>query len=304
MKYILMTITVLTIVLTGSIVLASTKPDNKRVFDSELNKIRYNYAYAVSLSDGDGLDFDDPVAASGESFKNTGEKSAAKAFLLSLAVPGLGQYYYGSKIKPIAFLGIEATAWILNVNWHGKGEDLTAEFEQFNRDHWIQSNYEDYLETIYGARDDEDIPAQELSHNLPDTRTQQYYEMTGKYDQFSWGWDDAVLNGMTHADFDSSSSSPFPPAITTSAAVPYSSRRLTYETMRNEANIKLNDANKMVMVILANHLVSAIEAYISTNRLNSKSEKSGEFSNLKLRPTIRSYNYRSDTPYLNMTYKF
>jgi hypothetical protein len=29
-----------------------------------------------------------------------------------------------------------------------------------------------------------------LSHHLPDKKTQQYYEMIGKYEQFRWGWDD------------------------------------------------------------------------------------------------------------------
>lgn len=29
-----------------------------------------------------------------------------------------------------------------------------------------------------------------FSHHLPDKKTQEYYEMIGKYDQFRWGWDD------------------------------------------------------------------------------------------------------------------
>lgn len=283
--------------------LGTSDSPNISVFDKELHKVRYNVAYAAAA---DGWDFDEPFANEPNSFKSSGKKSPGKAFLMSLAVPGLGQYYYGSKIKPIAFIGVEATAWILHLNWHNKGEELTDEFEQYNRDHWIQDHYEDYLEIAYGYRDDEhdSITAPEVSHNLPDTRTQQYYEMTGKYDQFAWGWDDAELNGLTHDDFDTSLTSTFPPRITSPETKPYSANRLEYETMRDNANKKLDNANKMVMVALANHVVSAIEAFISTKSVNNKARKAGEFSSWKIKPTLKSYNSKRDTPYLKVTYKF
>ncbi|MEW5796303.1 MAG: hypothetical protein AB1772_08060, partial [Candidatus Zixiibacteriota bacterium] len=38
-------------------------------------------------------------------------KSPFKAFILSAVLPGAGQYYMGSRIKPILFLGAEAAAW-------------------------------------------------------------------------------------------------------------------------------------------------------------------------------------------------
>jgi hypothetical protein len=274
------------------------------LFERELGKVRYNVAYAASLSGGVGPAFDETDESGSNSMEDKGKKSPAKAFLLSLAVPGLGQYYYGSKIKPIAFIGVEATAWIMHIKWRNEGEDLTSEFEQFNRDHWIQNNYEDYLEIVYGYRDDDSISAMEVSHNLPDTRTQQYYEMTGKYDQFAWGWDDAELNGLTHADFDTSATSTFPQAITGPSTRPYSARRLTYETMRDDANKKYDKADKMIMVALANRVVSALEAFISAKSINNKVKKAGEFSNWKIKPSLKSYNSKRDTPYIKVTYKF
>jgi len=289
--------------------IALCNPADISVFDLELHKVKYNYAFSSLHGSSGGWNLDDSAIVSSETKQNKtpGHKSPGKSFLLSLAVPGLGQYYYGSKVKAAAFLGVEATAWIFNVSWHNRGQELTSEFEQFNRDHWILDHYEDYLEDAYGVRDDELIPdsisAPEASHNLPGTLNQQYYEMTGKYDQFSWGWDDATLNGLMHTDFDTSASLTFNRVID-SLTTPYSARRFTYEIMRDNANKKLDNADKMLMVALANHAIAAVEAFISTRSKNGQVQKPGEFSNWKIKPTLKSYNSRRDTPYLKVTYKF
>lgn len=280
---------------------AWANPSDISIFDKELHKVKYNYAYAASMGGEGAWDFDEPTSTSDDITETRGYKSPAKAFFLSLAVPGLGQYYYGSKVKSAAFIGVEAAAWIFHINWHNKGEELTDEFEQFNRDHWIQDHYEDYLEIVYGSRDDDSISAQEVSHTLPETRTQQYYEMTGKYDQFAWGWDDAILyDSITYQDWGTSP----PPAITGPSYAPYSSRRVAYEIMRDESNKKLDNANKMLMVAVANHVVAAVEAFISAKSINRSFKKAGEFSNWKIKPTLKSYNNKRDTPYLKVTYKF
>ena len=75
---------------------------------------------------------------------------------------------------------------------HGDGNDITDRYEAFNRTYWHDDRYATYLFWNYGVTDDDLINSAETTHHLPDTRTQQYYEMTGKYDQFAWGWDDAV----------------------------------------------------------------------------------------------------------------
>ncbi len=283
---------------------AGANPSDISIFDRELHKVKYNYAYYAAMGGVGGWNLDEPASASSETKpdKIPGYKSPGQAFLLSLAVPGLGQYYYGSKVKSAAFIGVEAAAWFLHINWHGKGEELTDNFEAFNRAHWLQNRYEDYLFIEYGVRDDEDtsIHAPEVSHNLPDTRTQQYYEMTGKYDQFAWGWDDAILYDSITYPWGTTP----PPAITGLSYAPYSINRLNYEIMRDNANKKLDNANKMLMVALANHVIAAVEAFISTKSINKTVKKAGEFSNWKIKPSLKSYNHRRDTPYLKVTYKF
>jgi len=280
---------------------AGASPSEISVFDQEHHKIKYSYAYSTNLGIDNSWDFAEEAPAGDEIMMEPNKKSPGKAFLLSLAVPGLGQYYYGSKVKSAAFLGIEAASWLMHVKWHGDGNQLEDEFQEFNRTHWIQGRYEDYLETVYGSRNDDSISAQEVSHNLPKSRTQQYYEMTGKYDQFAWGWDDAILyDSITYQNWGVTP----PPAITGPSFAPTSERRNAYEVMRDNANKKFDDANKMLMVVLANHVLSAMEAFISAKSLNRKFKKAGEFSNWKVRPTLKSYNHRRDTPYLKVTYKF
>ena len=278
-------------------------PSHISIFDQERNKIKYGYAYSSSMEFENAWDLEEGAAAADEMTGIHEGKSPAKAFFLSLAVPGLGQYYYGSRVKSAAFIGVEAAAWILHAGWHSDGNKLEGEFEEFNRTHWLQGRYEDYLEIVYGVRDDEDtsLHAQEVSHNLPNTRTQQYYEMTGKYDQFAWGWDDAILyDSITYQDWGVTP----PPAIISPSYAPHSDRRIAYEIMRDNANKKFDDANKMLMVVLANHVLSAMEAFISTKSFNKKFRKAGEFSNVKIKPTLKSYNHKRDTPYLRVTYKF
>ena len=233
-------------------------------------------------------------------------KSPAKAFAMSLLVPGLGQFYNGSKIKPVFFLGVEVASWVLYSKWNSKGDDLTAEFEAFHDEHWIRSRYEDqYLLWTYGETDDDLITAHEVSHHLPDTKTQQYYEMTGKYDQFAWGWDDAQLGDDSLHDF--SSENP-PPGITGNPInTPYSVNRIEiYEPMRKEADDNYRKANRMIIVSVANHVISAMEAFIMAKRFNNNLDKAegSILSQINVKPSVKSYNFFKDTPYLTLTYKF
>lgn len=275
---------------------------SESLFDTEQVNLRYSTASvsgveAKSVLLSRGFADDEPPAFEEQP---KGYKSPVKAFLLSLAVPGLGQFYYGSKIKPALFLGAEITTWVFYFKWHNEGDDITAEFEAFNRTHWIRERYEDeYLYYVYGVTSDTLVPATatEVTHNLPDTRTQQYYEMTGKYDQFAWGWDDALLDGEVLG--------PGVQAITGPSTTPYSANRIYYETLRNDANNKYDKATRMVIVSLANRLFSAFEALYTTMSINKDARRQGnEFGRIKLNARLKSVYSYSDTPCVTITWKF
>lgn len=236
--------------------------------------------------------------------RRVGRKSPFKAFLLSAALPGAGQFYCGSRIKPLFFLGAEIAAWGLHFKYQGQGDDRTDEFEQFNRDHWSREDYEQkYLLWAYNSTDDELIHEREVSHHLPDTRTQQYYEMTGKYNQFAWGWDDAEYNGnRLGIEYDSSAP---PPRIKADSLTPNSARRMIYEGMRYEANRKYDQARKMIIVSILNRLVSSFEALLAARRHNQNVAGDGSvFTGINVRASLKSYHTRRDTPFVKLAYKF
>jgi len=224
-------------------------------------------------------------------------KSPKKAFLYSLLIPGWGQTYAKSSIiKPILFLAVEVGSWAGYVKWHGDGNDLTDEFQRYADLNWIEGDtseadftdpdnpiypnlepqsYRGDLLDQYSTVDDDSL---DFTHTLPDTRTQQYYEMIGKYDQFVTGWigfwDDTtnVLPEM----------------------------RVTYENMRKKANDKLDDANTMILVSMLNHLISAFDAALAANRFNK--QQAGDTWSIKAE--MKRYSATGSIPVLTVTRTF
>ncbi|MBI5268013.1 MAG: hypothetical protein HY851_12365, partial [candidate division Zixibacteria bacterium] len=265
-------------------------------FDEQLSSMRSEYSvYSQQTLDSAGK--------SGSQDKASRPKhlSPAKAFAMSLVVPGLGQFYNGSKVKAAGFFALDVAAWALNFKYRADGRDATATFEKFQQDNWKRTRYEDqYLLWVYGKNDDDSITATEVSHHLPDQPTQQYYEMTGKYDQFAWGWVDATYQGKPIDSF--SATSPMD-SINVNHPAPTSNLRFQYETMRHEANKKFDAADRWVMVALANHLISAFDALLTAKRKNNQGG-AGEFGRVKIKADLRTiYAYR-DTPYLRCSYAF
>lgn len=234
------------------------------------------------------------------------QKSPAKAFLFSLAVPGAGQYYYGSKKKAAMFLGIEAVSWLFHIKWQGSGDDLTTKFTDFHTANWTRQNYVDYLEYAHGVSVDTSIKA--FTHQLPETNSQQYYEMTGKYDQFLWGWEDAHLDGDTMNITEHINNNTDPALVrlgSDTLLYPHSEKRLIYEEMRLDANNKYDQAQRALYVVMFNHLISAFEAFVTTrNRNKDLLRAESEFARLHVRARLKSIYAWQDTPFLNVTYQF
>jgi hypothetical protein len=284
------------------------------IIEQELARTRFG------LVDQTGLDQplyaamaeeDQPLSAFAESdVAGVDYKSPSRAFVYSMLLPGAGQYYYGSKIKPVVFLATEAVGWAFALKYHGEGEDATDAYEAFSGDHWYRDRYETFLASNYwGSTDpikdfpDSGIVWKELTETLPDTETQQYFEMTGKYDQFSWGWDDA-LDTAGHAWDHLDTTAPVPPRVTDAGSTPFSINRVAYEDMRDDANSKYNKSMRFVFVIMANHLISGFEAYFATKKHNNRMRHEEEFARFGIDADVRSYSSWKDTPYVTLSYKF
>lgn len=226
------------------------------------------------------------------------EKSPWTAGLLSLAVPGAGQFYTENYIKGAVFLAVDIASWVIAYSYDKKGDDQTTEFERFANAHWSPIRYanwtldylgslnpniphtKDYYYDLIYNEDDFDDPSdpdpginpppfrsirwEELnrmeqdigggfSHRLPYYGEQQYYELIGKYKQFSRGWDDSPPEqGPVSFPLESTSK-----------------RFFEYAAMRAKANDHYDVASTFVTVAVANHVISAVEAAWSAARYNS-----------------------------------
>lgn len=228
-------------------------------------------------------DQDDPVLSGG--IYEYGTKSPAKAFLLSLVVPGAGEYYNGQKIRAGAFLAVDALLWTGYFIYHKKGSNREDEYEAFANDNYTWQNFiiawdqlpeED--KTTYSHR----MPWDEAS-NQPNFN-HEYYENIGKYDQFQVGWNDI--------DY-----SPWDIRDTTEAGGIMSPLRSEYLDMRKQANDYFSNATTAAMISIANHVISAFDAAIGAKRFN----KGGKQYSLNLK--TKNIDGKT-TPFLTLTAKF
>lgn len=223
-----------------------------------------------------------------------GTKSPWLAAALSLAVPGAGELYAGSYLKAALFFGAEAAMWGVAWSYDKQGDDLTDEYKAYANLYWSATRYTDWTLNHLGSLNPDlttsadeyraliypnDSPPcdppfscvdwQELNamerdiangrlngytHTLPYYGEQQYYELIGKYEQFSRGWDDSgVLNPELENNV---------PIRSTS------SRFFEYAKMRARANDKYDVASTFVSIAVVNHILSAIDAFWSVSKLN------------------------------------
>ncbi len=161
---------------------------------------------------------------------------------------------------------VRYTNWTLdNIGVLTDGHSSRAEYENsvFNSDYdpdapcgppfrcvdWIELNkMEDTIGYYAPPR------GNAYTHRLPYYGEQQYYELIGKYDEFSRGWDDADLSPITRDNLPLKSNS---------------AEFYQYANMRAQANHYYDLAGTWVSVAVLNHVVSALDAYWSATKYNS-----------------------------------
>ena len=209
-------------------------------------------------------------------------KSTKRAFFYSLLLPGAGEYYAGSRIKPFVFLGVEALWWTGYFTYHSKGNSKKNEYRNFADEHYNWQDFERWwlaLEPEVQDSFSHDLPWDEYNNTV--IRNHEYYENIGKYDQFQIGWDD--IDNTAYPP-------PFGPAIV-------SGNREAYLSMRKKANDYYQTASTMIMLSLGTHIISAFDAALTAKKFN-KGHKRFSF-NLKARDFGNG-----DVPILTCTYKF
>ncbi|MBI5647611.1 MAG: hypothetical protein HY962_11825 [Ignavibacteriae bacterium] len=226
-------------------------------------------------------------AAWSEGAAQGSRRSPLLAGALSLALPGAGEVYAGSYILAGLFFGAEVTGWYFANSYDTKGDDQTLLFQNYADAHWSAVKYARWLnenaKSFPGGENtkpidissDESLPHWErvnwtqmnevemaipvFSHRLPRHGHQQYFELIGKYDQYSFGWDDKSDGGYREI----------------------STRFRQYADMRGEANDFYTVSERIVSLVIINHVLSAVDAAWAAARFNSVAEL---HSSVKVRP--------------------
>ncbi|MCP4583994.1 MAG: hypothetical protein GY839_20475 [candidate division Zixibacteria bacterium] len=182
-------------------------------------------------------------------------KSTKKAFFYSMLVPGAGQYYAGSRIKPFVYLAAEAIIWSGYFSFKNKGNDQRTRYQDYADQHYVWEDFMGWWDGLSQAQQDS------FSHRLPwdDYNNQvikdhEYYENIGKYDQFQIGWFDIPIEA-------------YPPPYGDSVYFEGTSREI-YVQMRKKANDYFQNANTMIMLSLGNRIISAFEAALTAKKFN------------------------------------
>lgn len=239
-----------------------------------------------------------PTQSQQKVFFNLPEENKKKPFLaglMSLAIPGLGEFYSESYIKAGIFAALEISAIVVGLTYDKKGDDQTDFFQNHADKYWSVVKYAEWLNIHRSAgitiNPDANLPPWErvnwselnaaesgFSHKLPHHGDQQYYELIGKYPQYSSGWSQFDNNNPNYND------------------VP--SQLVEYAAMRGKANDYYNVATKAVIAIYINHFLSALDAVWSAIQYNHN-------LNFSVRVKEEKIGYTSIlTPELKLRYSF
>jgi hypothetical protein len=165
--------------------------------------------------------------------------------MASLAVPGTGQLMKGHK-RGYLFLAAELALWGGFYLLDSKGMDERDDYETFADDHWDFAAYSAwYQSTCVGCEDCDPY----LCRPLAEYGTQEYYEDIGKYATY-WRWWD-IEGDETYVDWDEYSAGD-------------EALRDAYYDMRGDSNRHLRQARYMMMAAFLNHIVAAVDAFLSS----------------------------------------
>ena len=223
-------------------------------------------------------------------------KSRVLAGLFSAILPGAGEFYAQSYLKAAIFVVIEAAAITTAIAYNNRGNSQTQMFQNYADQHWSAKQYAEWtlknLKYLNPDLNPQDYPVIRAngtvdwvqlnnlesaigggySHQLPYPGEQQYYELIGKYPQYSHGWD---TSNQTDTDFHI-----LTPQFT------------NYSHMRGVANDYYKVGSTAVAFVFVNHFLSIMDAVWSTDMYNDsialkfRMEQNTNSYNLEYVPTL------------------
>jgi hypothetical protein len=233
-----------------------------------------------------------PETLEGTSTWLPGMKKPGRALMYSAFIPGTGELYVGAEKRGIAFLAVEAMAWTWYFTQHSSGKNKEDDFKVFADDEWKEWAYLDWYghwEDWYDARRGENDPnfSQIFTHHLPGQKNDDYYEMIGKYDQFSYGWigtpneylpgNFAPNDSLLGYTFDQTTFH-----ICRGVDGTATRNRDDYMTMRDDANRLLKRASWGISAALFNHVISAVDAALAAKAYNKGILQEARYPQLRM----------------------
>jgi hypothetical protein len=221
---------------------------------------------------------------------------------LSAIIPGAGQLYAKNYIKSAIFIAAEAGLWVVYAVFQGKGNDQTDTYQNYANGNWNMRKYAQWLkdQSFTGAAgintnaDDVTLRAQinacesasGFSHQLPPPGDQQYYEVIGKYQTYISGWSSADVGIINKNNYET-----------------YHLQQVSdYMDSRQKANDYYNKGTTTLMVVVLNHIVSAVDGVLSVNSYNNKYVLK---ANLSFAPVFSYQLGRAVvTPFANVSFTF
>ncbi len=202
-------------------------------------------------------------------------RSPTRAFLLSAAVPGLGELYSGSN-RGYLFLGVEAVSWISFASYHASSNNKEDEMFAFADDHFSIDAFE---------HDCVSQPGQLCSNALDDlrgfyeTNRDEYYEIISKNPIYRPGWGVRITDsGFIYENCDPNDPpGTCPPPVGSDAYRQWVANQAAaqdqdyahYNVIRDDRNSLSRTARGMTMVALVNHVVSAWDAFMAARGVNA-----------------------------------
>ncbi|MBC8182715.1 hypothetical protein H8E88_16565 [candidate division KSB1 bacterium] len=187
-----------------------------------------------------------------------GYKLPKKALLLSALMPGAGELYVKSYFKAATFFLVEVGAWTFYGIYTKKGNEKEVEYEAYADEKWNPEKWKSWYDGLDPSTQESFTHTTHMLELLDEGRkTQQYYEMIGKYAEFVTGWE-GTRNDLTFGEL-----------------MGYRQDKVQiaddYMDMRAESNDLFSLARTGITVAMINHLLSAIDAAwtakITNNRL-------------------------------------
>lgn len=240
------------------------------------------------------------------------KRSPMLAAGMSVILPGAGQFYNEDYCKTAIFATLEVAAIVTAIAYNSKGDDQTTSYENFanSSNGWDVNKYAQWsvdnanrinstilegdpiLDVFDGngdvvwskLNDLETEIGNYYSHRLAPYDDQQYYEMIGKYQQFNAGWADYY-----DADYPPNGYV-YPQQVTATNS--------WYADERGKANSYYDTSNLAVKILVANHIISAVEAALAANNYNRSFN-----AEVKMETSSIGYN-RIFYPELSMSYRF